>query len=321
MADATTRRPDPEAARPADGVLVVDKPEGPTSHDVVARARRALRTRQIGHTGTLDPMATGVLALVVGRATRLAQFLSGREKAYDARIRLGLVTDTWDRTGVVVSQVSPAASLPDAAAVESALRGFVGEHEQLPPPFSAKKIEGVRAYDLARQGRDVPVQAVRVTLHSVRLLSHDGPFVDVAVECSAGFYVRALAHHFGRRLGCGACLESLRRTASGGFRLDQAVSLDAVEQSPLDALARLVPLERALDDLPALVLTEAGLTRALHGNEVEPGNYRPPPSSGDPASAGSSAGAVQLLDPAGHLVAIARPTDRPGVLHPAVVLK
>lgn len=297
-----------------DGILVVDKPEGPTSHDVVARARRALGVRQIGHAGTLDPIATGVLALLVGRATRLAQFLSGHRKQYTARVRLGLVTDTWDRTGAEAGRMEADALLPGAAEIRRVLDSFLGEHEQLPPRFSAKKIEGVRAYELARQGRPAAVKTALVTLHSVRVLDVEPPFVTLDLTCSAGFYVRALAHELGARLGCGGCLDALRRTASGGLTIDSAVALETLETSPESAVARMVPLDAALADLPSVVLTEAGSTRALHGNEIGRDEVRGPGEI--PASA-----AVRLFDEGGRLLAIARPAARPGVLHPAVVLK
>jgi tRNA pseudouridine55 synthase len=294
-----------------DGVLVVDKPEGPTSHDVVARARRALRLRAVGHTGTLDPMATGVLPLVLGRATRLAQFLSGGEKVYAARIRLGVATDSWDRTGTILAEAPPGAALPGLSDVESALSSFVGEHDQVPPPFSAKKIGGVRAYDLARQGRDAPVRAVRVRLREAVLERFDTPVFDVRVACSAGFYVRALADALGRRLGCGACLDALRRLSSGHFTLAEAVPLARVEEAPCSVV--IVPMERALPGLPAVALTAEGVRRALHGNDVGPDDLAAP-------LAMPAADAVQLCGPDGRLIAVARAGARPGVLHPSVVL-
>ncbi len=297
-----------------DGILVIDKPEGPTSHDVVTAVRRILGVRQVGHTGTLDPMATGVLALVIGRATRLAPFLSGREKAYDARVRLGIATDTWDRTGSVVSQLAAGAPLPLPTAIEEAIGGLLGERDQAPPPFSAKRIEGVRAYQLARQGREVPVQAARVTLHEATVRSIDLPFVDLGLRCSPGFYVRSLADQLGRRLGCGACLESLRRTATGDLTLEGSVTLETLARAPEEALWRLIPLDRALPELPLVILTPAGARRALHGNDVG--------AEGDIQAGGEAgAAALRLVDPAGRLLAIARPGPRPGTLHPAVVLK
>ncbi len=288
-----------------DGALVVDKPEGPTSHDVVARARRALGIRSIGHTGTLDPLATGVLVLLVGRATRLAQFLSAHLKSYEAVARLGLVTDTWDRTGARLP--GPGGPLPALADVERALAGFVGLLPQAPPPYSAKKVGGIRAHVIARRGGAVAVAPAMVHLHEARVTRLDLPLVDLALLTSAGYYVRSLVQELGQALGCGACLEGLRRTASGQFGLDQAVALDVLEQAPADAAARIVPMADLLPDLPAVVLDEAGAEKAAHGNEI------PAPVA--------ALGPVRLLTPDGRLLAIARPGGRPGFLHPAVVLK
>jgi tRNA pseudouridine55 synthase len=296
-----------------DGVLVVDKPEGPTSHDVVTWCRRRLGVSAVGHTGTLDPMATGVLVLVLGKATRLARFLSGQSKAYDATIRLGVSTDTWDRTGVA-ARPAYGGAWPSREAVEASLSGLAGQRAQRPPPFSAKKIGGERAHRLARRGEAVAIEPATVRLHACEIVEFEPPVLRVRLGCSAGFYVRSLAQEIGERLGCGACLERLCRTASGAFTLAEAADLSALDADPAAAVARLVPLERLLPEFPAVSLDEAGARRAAHGNEVAaPG-----------AAAGSlPAGAdlVRLLAPDGRLVAIARTADRPGFLHPAVVLQ
>jgi tRNA pseudouridine55 synthase len=295
-----------------DGVLVVDKPEGPTSHDVVARARRVLATRAIGHTGTLDPMATGVLVLVVGRATRLAQFLSGHQKTYEATLRLGVVTDTWDRTGSSVP--SPNGPIPKLADIEQRLERFLGRHAQLPPPYSAKKVDGVRAHVLARRGRDVAVTAADVELHACEVTGADLPIVHLRMRTSAGYYVRSLVHELGQDLGCGACREGLRRTASGTFALVDAVGLTWLEEHPEGAGGRLIRLEHVLPELPAVVLDETSARRAGHGNEVDV----PTATLNDWTDRTSH---VRLFTGQGELLAIARPVGRPGVLHPAVVLK
>jgi tRNA pseudouridine55 synthase len=295
-----------------DGVLVVDKPEGPTSHDVVAWARRVLGTRAIGHTGTLDPMATGVLVLVVGRATRLAQFYASHRKSYEATLRLGVVTDTWDRTGATLS--AQGGPFPGPADIGARLQEFLGAHAQVPPPYSAKKVDGVRAHELARKGRDVVVAAASVELHSCRVVSVELPIVRLSLVTSAGYYVRSLVHELGQAIGCGACLEQLRRTASGAFVVDQAVGPAWLDAHPAEAAARIVGLEALLPDFPAVVLDEADARRAGHGNEVR--------VAADAAAASASAvGGVRLFSPDGRLLAIARPTGRPGILHPAVVLR
>jgi tRNA pseudouridine55 synthase len=296
-----------------DGVLVIDKPEGPTSHDIVTWCRRRLGIRAVGHTGTLDPMATGVLVLVLGRATRLAQFLSGQSKAYEAAIRLGLSTDTWDRTGLAASPAHDG-PWPDAAAVTAALAALTGARLQLPPPFSAKKVEGERAHRLARRGETVRIEPAMVELHECELLSADVPILRVRLRSSAGFYVRSLAQELGQALGCGACLESLRRTASGTFTLADAADPKLLDEQPGLAASRMLPLERLLPDLPAVRLDQAAALRAGHGNEVGV-----PDGAADAALAGAEF--VRLLDPDGRLLAIARPTGRSGLLHPAVVLK
>jgi tRNA pseudouridine55 synthase len=307
-----------------DGLLVVDKPAGPTSHDVVARMRRVLGERRIGHTGTLVPFATGVLPLVVGRATRLARFLAGSGKSYDATIRLGFATDTGDATGTPLGPPF-GGGLPSHDALVRALEIFRGTYLQRPPAFSAKKIGGRRSYDIARRARaGTPPGAstvalppaepapVLVTVNRLDLVAYEGDLATVSLDCSAGYYVRALARDLGDRLGVGAHLAALRRTRSGGIDLSAALPLDAAERRPEAARAHLLPLDRMLEDLPAVRLTPGGLRRALHGQDVAPGD-----AAGDWPAGGD---ALRLLDPGGRLVGVARPAARSGVLHPVVVL-
>jgi len=196
-----------------DGLLVVDKPAGPTSHDVVARMRRALREKRIGHTGTLDPMATGVLLLVLGKATRLAQFLSGSAKSYEATVRFGFATDTADAQGRPLGPPSSVAS-PTVEAIDAALNAFRGTFMQQPPAFSAKKIDGQRSYKLAREAANTLPAPVSVTAHRIQIVGAEADTVALRVDCSAGFYIRSLAHDLGERLGVGAHLVALRRTHS-----------------------------------------------------------------------------------------------------------
>lgn len=297
-----------------DGVLVVDKPAGPTSHDVVARARRSLRTSRIGHTGTLDPFATGVLPLVIGRATRLASFLSGAEKAYTAGVRLGLATDTYDGTTAVGPRPAPPAGI-DAAVIEAALARFRGTFSQVPPPFSAKKVGGVPAYKLARRNEPVALRAVDVSVSSLSLIEYADGLATIQVTSSAGFYVRSLAHELGVALGCGAHLETLRRTRAGAFSEAESTPLQVIEVEGSAAAARLIPLDRLLPHLPSVVLNERGARKATHGNEVGPADMA---ASGTdyPTEAGAR---WRLLDAAGSLVGIAE--SRPGgLLHPTIVL-
>ena len=298
------------------GVLVVDKPPGPTSHDVVAVARRALGVSRIGHTGTLDPLASGVLPLVVGRATRLAQFLSGDDKEYAASIRLGLATRTYDaddrafERGIAAAVPEPPAGV-DAPRVAAALTSFTGTYLQSPPPFSAKKVSGVPAYRLARRNQPVEIKPVRVTVHELTLDGYEGGLARVRVRCSAGFYVRSLAHGLGEQLGCGAYLETLRRTRAGDFALDQAVTLDELDRLGTGAGARMVPMSALLPRVPAVVVTEAGARRAAHGNALAPADLKTPAAAG--------AGRVRLVADDGALLAVAEPTSG-GLLHPVVVV-
>jgi tRNA pseudouridine55 synthase len=308
-----------------DGLLVVDKPSGPTSHDVVARLRRALRETRIGHTGTLDPMATGVLLLVVGKATRLAKFLSASDKSYDAVVRFGFATDTADAQGRPLGPASDRA-MPSRAAIEAALDAFRGTFLQQPPAFSAKKIGGQRSYTLARAARadlaprtthlaplDPPAlpAPASVTAHAIRVVSQDGDQLTLSVDCSAGFYVRSLAHDLGERLGVGAHLAALRRTRTGDFGLDRALALDAAQADPQRAVDAMVPLAEMLPALPSVILSGDGVARVSHGQDIRPIDHEPSAISHQPF--------VRLVDARGDLVAIAEPTGA-GLLHPSVVL-
>lgn len=293
------------------GVLVVDKPAGPTSHDIVAIVRRRFAGAKVGHTGTLDPFATGVLPVVVGRATRLARYLSGADKEYDALIRLGLVTDTYDSTGNVVFEAPEGRPLPSIGEVAAALDLYRGTWMQTPPAFSAKLAGGVRAYDQARRGKPMELAPVSVTVSELELLSMAGPVVRVRLVSSAGFYVRALAHEVGQKLGCGAALDGLRRLRSGAFGLRDAVGLEAVTQPDLEA--RVLPLESLMPEWPAVVLTGEGVEWAAHGRALGPAQCARGP-------AGLSAGGpVRLIGPDGRLVAVGE-NGAGGVLHPSVVL-
>lgn len=294
-----------------DGVLLIDKPSGPTSHDVVARLRRTSGEKSIGHTGTLDPRATGLLPLVLGRATRLAAFLSGSDKTYLATIRLGFATDTDDADGRPLT--APATALPDDAAIDRALAGFAGSLEQLPPSHSAKKVGGRKAYELARREEPVALKPAAVTVRQIERTGRNGDLVDLAVTASSGFYVRALARDVGAQLGCGAHLRALRRTHSGSFDVADAVPLEEAERLGRDVAARVLAPADALPGLAAVRPTEAGLRRALHGNPLGPehleGRWVPPATSALP---------VRIVAPDGRLIALAR--SRGGALHPVVVL-
>ncbi len=290
-----------------DGVLVIDKPQGLTSHDVVAAARRALGETRIGHTGTLDPLATGVLPLAIGRATRLVRFLTASDKDYLADVRFGVTTDSYDITGAETRRTDV---VPSRDALLTAVRALTGAYLQPPPPFSAKKIEGRRAYRLARQNQPVVLTPAPVRVARADLLEFTGACARVALTCSAGFYVRSFAHALGELTGTGACLEALRRTRSGDFTLETAVSMEALHD-PACASSGRVPLEALLPRFPAVTLTEQGRAHVAHGRELAPGDYAAAPP--DPAW-------VRLFDTTGALVALATPGRTPGSLHPSVVL-
>lgn len=234
-----------------DGILIIDKPVGPTSHDIVSSVRKILKEKKVGHTGTLDPAATGVLPLVLGKATKLARYLTGGDKRYVATFKLGVSTDTLDAEGTVTAEKPVTCSEAD---VRAAVAKMVGTIDQTPPMYSAKKIEGQRLYELARQGVTVEREAKRVIIHSFDVLDVKLPEVTVDVLCSAGTYVRVLAADIGDALGCGAHLTALRRTAAGAFTIDDAVSLEALADDPASAKSRLLPLSRALSNLPTIAM-------------------------------------------------------------------
>jgi tRNA pseudouridine55 synthase len=243
-----------------DGVLLVDKPPGFTSHDLVAIARGATGTRRIGHTGTLDPFATGLLVLLIGQATRLAQYVDGEPKIYETTIALGVETDTDDLTGAVVRT----ADVPRPDDIDRAIAVLTGPLDQLPPAYSAKQSGGVRAYDAARKGTPLVLEPSRVTVHRWTVLSRDAASVTARIECSGGTYIRSLGRDLGRLTGSAAHLASLRRVASGPFSIESAVALE-------DLRARrymLLPMEDAVASLPRQVLSGDEATRVSHGNPI-----------------------------------------------------
>lgn len=311
-------RPKPQAP---DGVLVVDKTEGPTSHDVVTFARRALGVSRIGHTGTLDPMATGVLVLVAGRATRLARFMTHDVKAYQAEVTFGRSTTTWDAEGATVTD---SGLTPDREALAAAVAARRGAQMQTPPAYSAKKVGGEVAHRAARRDAPLVLAPVPVVVHALTLDTFADGVATLSMRVSAGFYVRALAHELGAVLGTGAHLSGLRRTAAGSFDLSAAVSWEALATAARGGLiGALLPLERLLPDLPAAHLTATATAKARHGQTVQA-----------VFSARPGAGPVRLLDDDGRLVGIAEtaemvsPTGQyvpgsaaePRILRPVVIL-
>ena len=309
---------------PLDGMLVVDKPEGPTSHDVVARVRRLTGRRRVGHTGTLDPMATGVLPIVLGRATRLARFYSAAPKTYLADTRLGSATTTYDRLGTPLDPAPGGLGAHgiDRAALERALGPFQGTFEQTPPAFSAKKVGGRRAHALARRDRPVALAPVRVSVEDVVIEALAGDLVRLRLRTSAGFYVRSLAHDLGTALGCGAHLAALRRLASGDLTIERATRLEDLERRPELVRQALIGLESLVPWMAAVHLGDEGVRRVSHGLAARPIDMRSPASGRLPEPVGDRAGeGTRLLGPDGRLVAIAASApDQTGALHPSVVL-
>jgi tRNA pseudouridine55 synthase len=299
-----------------DGVLVIDKPAGPTSHDMVDRVRRALDVRRVGHTGTLDPFATGVLPLCLGKATRLARFLGTGEKVYEATIRLGFATSTDDLTGSPVAEARPVDV--DDEAIRAGLARLEGSYDQVPPAYSARRIGGRRLYELARRGEAAPRPARPVTVHAIRLLARTGDRLEVEVRCSAGTYVRALARDLGSDLGPGGHLTALRRTRAGSFGLEHAIPSDDLA----GARDRIIPLGGLLPELPAVRVGAAGRRLVEHGRDLS----RKSTLTGFP---GDDTVRVRILDESGALLALAVPRTSgthgvspqvEPVLHPEVVL-
>jgi tRNA pseudouridine55 synthase len=251
----------PTRKRPIDGLLLVDKPAGVTSHDVITAARRALRIRRVGHAGTLDPFATGLLVLLTGRATRLVPYLDGEPKVYRAEIVLGAETDTDDSTGIVTRE----AEVPDAASIRAAIDSLTGTFEQTPPAYSAKQVDGVRSYAAARQGKKLVLRPATVTVHGWEIHSLSGGRVDATISCSGGTYIRALARDLGRKAGSAAHLGALRRLSSGRFTVDDAVSLDLLMRAGEDLLRS--PLE-GLRSLPVQAISDAELLRITRGQSI-----------------------------------------------------
>jgi tRNA pseudouridine55 synthase len=322
------------------GALLVDKPSGPTSHDVVAVARRALETQGIGHTGTLDPLATGLLVLLIGHATRLSRFLVTDEKEYLADIRLGKATDTYDAQGIEESfRLKAEATRSDAGAdgartssgpdpslesrgfrlqaeeIDRVLAQFLGTFPQMPPPYSAKKVGGERAYKKARRNEPVELRPVEVTLHSADVVPSDDPtLLRLRIVCSSGFYVRSLAHDIGQLLGCGAHLEALRRTRAGQFRIEEAIPLETLQAARPSMADRLVGLNTLLPGMPDVTLTEEGKRRVLNGNTLSPTHLEGPFSGPLPGTR------MRVLDTFGRLLSVAE-VGADGLLHPLLVLR
>ena len=284
----TENLPVPRQPQPApfDGALVINKPQGKTSHDIVDAIRHLAGFRQIGHLGTLDPLATGVLVLLLGKATRLVRFYTGRRKRYTAGYRFGFATNTYDSQGE--AQGPDAAPLLDRELIERLASESLGPFEQMPPAFSAKKIHGRPAYELARRNEPVELKPAHVELFEYRLIEVSGAIARFSIECSSGTYVRSLAHDMGQKLGCGAHLAEITRTAVGEFALDQAMELDELVQAAREGKfqSRLIPLENLLSHLPRANVLPILEKRIRHGgkfnvlvSQIQPGRAELPPGA------------------------------------------
>ncbi len=279
--------------RALSGLLPLDKPAGWTSHDVVAHVRRLLRVRRVGHAGTLDPMATGLLIVCVGQATRVAEYVMRGTKVYRAQVRLGVATDTDDATGRVIAQGEVHA---DEEAVRAALASFLGTIQQVPPLYSAIKRGGRPLYELARAGIEPPREPRPVTIQRIDLLSWEPPELTIEVTCSPGTYIRALARDLGQRLGCGAHLTGLVRLASGHFALEDAHTLEEVEAASAEGRAAdlLLPMDEALRDAPQFTVDAEVAQRIRHGQQI----------AGPPVADAAAAPLLRAYAPTGEFLAI-----------------
>jgi len=303
------------------GILVVNKPAGISSAGVVNRLKRLLRVKKIGHTGTLDPFATGVLPIAVGKATRISKYFLKGIKGYDAQITLGIETDTWDCTGRVTHTAPPgtlAALNPDQ--VKDAVAGFLGPREQIPPAYSALKHQGQPLYKLARQGKMIekpprPIDIMAIAMENYRVDTSGHPVFDMPVTCSGGTYIRSLAHDIGMILGCGAHLSGLQRTRSSQFTIQEAAGLDCIEEmSPPDIEARFISMSRCLDFLPAIVADSATAGKIRHGQPLSMAEIPMPravPAAGDQPPSQNTTPDIRVLDSEDSLLAIVTP-DKSG---------
>ncbi|MEP6849321.1 MAG: tRNA pseudouridine(55) synthase TruB [Acidobacteriota bacterium] len=297
-----------------DGILIIDKPAGITSHDVVARVRRVLTTKRVGHTGTLDPFATGVMVILVGRATRLAQFLDKDEKEYEAVIQFGFETDTGDTTGAQSAECGmrdeDRHSLLVSANWNEVFAQFLGEIEQTPPMYSAKKVEGKKLYELARQGIEIERKSVRVTIPEIELLAADptSSTIRIRVVCSAGTYIRTLAQDIGRKIGVAAHLSELRRTRAGKFGISKGVALDRLQDLE-DPASAILPMTDAVEHLPVITLTADRATKTKGGLSTRTTDQKF--RAGEP---------IRMQDEAGELIAVGFYDEADNSVRPKIVL-
>jgi tRNA pseudouridine55 synthase len=318
----------PPKTPPCDGILVINKPSERTSHDVVESVRRIVGFRGIGHLGTLDPLATGVLVVALGRATRLARFYTGRRKRYTCAVRFGFETDTYDADGEALGPDKAPILNSEEIAVHAAQ--FLGKIQQMPPAYSAKKIQGRPAHELARKKKPVKLDPVEVEVFEFRLTSVEGSLARFAVECGAGTYIRSLAYDLGKLQGSGAHLAEITRTAVGEFTLDDARSLAELEQDAKGGrlLERVIPLEKLLTDLPRATVLPIVEKRVRHGAkfsvtlaQIQPGLANAAPNAPAQLDSGDwKPSRLRVFNQQGQLIAIAEPVV-PRTYQPLVVLE
>ena len=280
------------------GVVNIDKPQGMTSHDVVDEVRKLAGTQQVGHTGTLDPMATGVLVLCIGRGTKIAQYLVGLDKEYEAEMMLGVATSTYDATGE--KHVVESATIPSRDTIEAAIQKFVGEILQIPPPYSAVKVKGKRLYEYARQGLNVKLNGRKVKINSIKLLSYMPPRARFVASVGSGTYIRSLCHDIGQALGCGAHLTALRRTRVGCFLIKDALSLAECKAHPELIENNLISLNKALSHLPAITVCGHAAGKVKNGRLLQLQDVR---SAGQQIDQGFF---IRLLSEKGELLGLAK---------------
>lgn len=286
------------------GLIVVDKPEGPTSHKIVSIVREGTGVRKVGHAGTLDPRASGVLVLCLGPATRLSEYLSTSVKRYEARVRFGEATETYDAQGPVTQTTHQA---PTREQIENALEPFRGRIQQVPPPYSAIRVKGKKAYELAREGMEVKLDPREVTVYELTLVSYEPPELAIVVECSAGTYIRSLAHDLGESLGTGAHLVALRRLKAGPFSLAEAIALDELDHAMQEGRWEeyLLPAAEALPNLPAVYVEAEEIVKLRNGLRI--------PALADPSEL------ARALDSNGRLVAVLESVNGGREWHPRKV--
>jgi tRNA pseudouridine55 synthase len=303
-----------------DGLILVDKPEGITSHDVVSGIRKILGRKKVGHFGTLDPLATGLVLVAVGKATKLFPFFLRYAKTYEGRIRLGISTETYDAEGKFTSKESK--NLPDKKELLVNMKMFEGEIEQFSPPYSAKKYKGKPLYELARQRKKYELKKSRVTVDFFKLKRYEPPHLDFMVKCSSGTYIRSLAHDLGENLGCGAHLMLLKRTSIGNFNISESHTLGEIKKMTEEGNTEkfFLPIEGLLPELPCIIVKESAVPLIANGCDIFPSSFaEQDPPFWDKAGGEEPLSAFRIYDMHGRLLALGIKNPEKNCLHPFLV--